>query len=92
VQDRIKLFESFGFECIGGEIAAGIFDVNVTDLPEANLYIYVDFKKHRAFLDCGDCSEPFFLKGSFTKKEQQEYDDYEENSEQEIIDGQDISS
>lgn len=87
MQDRIALFESLGFECVGGEVAPGFYETNVVDLVEADLYIWVDFKHKRLFLDSGDGSEPFFLKGEFTKDERNEYDDYENNQEKEILDG-----
>lgn len=92
MQDRIALFESFGFECVGGEIAPGLYDNNVIDLPEADLYIWVDFKTKRVFLDCGEGAEPFFLKGEFTEKEFNEYNEYEANVEEEISDANNSGS
>jgi hypothetical protein len=92
MQDRIELFKGMGFECVGGEIAPGIYDSSVLDLPEADLYIWVDFKGERTFLDCGDSSEPFFLKGDFTKKELEEYTEYENDTEQEMNDANDSGS
>lgn len=79
MQDRIELFKAMGFECVGGEVAPGFYDTCVADLLEANLYIWVDFINKRVFLDCGDESDPFILRGDFTKQEIVEYLNYKKS-------------
>ena len=88
-KDRVSLFESFGFECVGGEVALGIFnafDGDKADFLDPDLTIWVDFKKKRVMLDPGDGGEPYLLKGVLLKSEVKEYNQYEEDIERMISD------
>ena len=80
---REKLFNKFGFECVGGMVD-GRFDNEWSDISDLDAIIYIDFNNQRVMIDSGDDSEPIFLKGTFTSEEKDEYYLYVKNLEEEI--------
>jgi len=84
--DRRKLFEKFGFMRVGGCISSvnGIVFENWDDTYEIEAWIYVDFKRKRVMVDCGEGSEPSFLKGELTQKEEKLFNKREDDLTKEI--------
>ena len=86
MRSDMNMFRYFGFECVGGEMAYGIWNDDIENDPDPNMLIFVDFKRKRVFLYAGDGSEPFFLKGEFTKKEAKMFNEFAFAQDKEISD------
>ena len=82
--EREELFQSFGFEVVGG-IISGEFD-SVTTSYDMDSTIYVDFKTKRVMIDEGDFSDTILIKGDFMEHEEKRIKKYNEALNQEIDD------
>ena len=85
---RIRLFESFGFECVGAEVE-GFFTKDTHTDYEA--FIWIDWYNRRVMIDCGNSSEPVLLKGNFTNSELEQIKNLDNDIEKEITDANNYS-